>query len=60
MRHQAHWSTELTPYVGALDRLTPTEASLYDDLRFDRLGRAIRLEQERIPLREAVAILVHR
>lgn len=60
MRHQAHWSTELTPYVGALDRLTSTEASLYDDLRFDRLGRAIRLEQERIPLREAVTILVHR
>ena len=58
MRHQAHWSTELTPYVGALDRLTPTEAGLYDDLRFDRLGRAVRLEQERIPLREAAAILV--
>lgn len=58
MRHQAHWSTELTPYVGALDRLTPAEAGLYDDLRFDRLGRAIRLEQERIPLREAAAILV--
>ena len=60
MRHQAHWSTELTPYVGALDRLTPTEAGLYDDLRFDRLGRAVRLEQERIPLREAAAILAHR
>ncbi|MDX2308761.1 MAG: DUF2220 family protein [Hyphomicrobium sp.] len=60
IRHQAHWSAELTPYVSALDRLTPMEASLYDDLRFDRLGRAIRLEQERIPLREAAAILVHR
>jgi hypothetical protein len=57
IRHQAHWSTEFTPYLGALDRLTPTEASLYDDLRFDRLGRAIRLEQERIPLHEAAAIL---
>jgi hypothetical protein len=46
--------------VGALDRLTSAEASLYDDLRFDRLSRAIRLEQERIPLREAAAILAHR
>lgn len=60
IRHQAHWSAELTPYVSALDRLTPTEASLYDDLRFDRLGRAVRLEQERIPLREAAAILLCR
>jgi len=60
IRHQVHWNTELSPYVGALDRLTPAEEGLYDDLRFDRLGRAVRLEQERIPLREAAAILVHR
>ncbi|MBU2583530.1 MAG: DUF2220 domain-containing protein, partial [Alphaproteobacteria bacterium] len=45
------------PTIAPLDHLTPTEASLYDDLRYDRLGRAVRLEQERIPLREALAVL---
>lgn len=57
LAHQAHWSSEPAPHVGALDRLTPAEAGLYDDLRFDRIGRAVRLEQERIPLREASAML---
>lgn len=57
LAHQAHWSSEPAPHVGALDRLTPAEAGLYDDLRFDRIGRAVRLEQERIPLREASAVL---
>jgi hypothetical protein len=28
--------------------LTVDEAALYDDLRRDRLGKAVRLEQERI------------
>lgn len=55
--HQAHWTTEPAPTIAPLDHLTPTEASLYDDLRYDRLGRAVRLEQERIPLREALAVL---
>lgn len=55
--HQAHWTTESAPTIAPLDNLTPTEASLYDDLRYDRLGRAVRLEQERIPLREALAVL---
>jgi hypothetical protein len=30
--------------------LTLEEKALYDDLRFDRLGRGVRLEQERISL----------
>ena len=36
--------------AATLDRLTPEEAALYADLRYDRLGRSVRLEQERIPL----------
>ena len=39
---------ESAPYGGELNRLTPAEAELYDDLRFNRLGRQVRLEQERI------------
>ena len=31
-----------------LERLTPEENALYEDLRADRLGAAVRLEQERI------------
>jgi hypothetical protein len=40
---------ESNPYDGELSRLTPDERALYDDLRHDRLGHRLRLEQERIP-----------
>jgi hypothetical protein len=36
-------------YTGHLERLTSDERSLYEDLLADRLGPAVRLEQERIP-----------
>jgi len=39
---------ESNPYNGDLPRLTAAEQALYSDLRFDRLGDRIRLEQERI------------
>jgi hypothetical protein len=48
--HKHLWSSEETPFVGPLARLTLEEKALYDDLRFDRLGRGVRLEQERISL----------
>lgn len=35
-------------FTGELDRLTAAEQALYDDLRHDRLGERLRLEQERI------------
>lgn len=47
----AHWRLrceEDSPWPGRLDRLTPAESALYDDLRFDRLARRVRLEQERV------------
>ena len=39
---------ESNPYNGDLPRLTAAEQALYNDLRYDRLGDRIRLEQERI------------
>jgi hypothetical protein len=44
-------------FMGHLRRLTPPEQALYDDLRLNRLGRRVRLEQERIsfgPLERAL------
>jgi len=46
--HRQHWSIDESPYVGGLTRLTKSEMAVYDDLRFDRLGQRVRLEQERI------------
>jgi hypothetical protein len=49
LAHREMWTTEDAPLVASLERLMPAEAELYADLRFDRLGRSVRLEQERIP-----------
>jgi hypothetical protein len=48
LAHRPMWSSEDTPIIASLARLTPAEAALYADLRYDRLGRSVRLEQERI------------
>ncbi|MCF8080586.1 MAG: hypothetical protein K9K88_15005 [Desulfobacterales bacterium] len=48
MRHRPFWGIEPRPESRELPRLTPEESQLYDDLRFDRLGKRLRLEQERI------------
>ena len=42
------WGTEDSPIDRELPRLTAQERTLYDDLRADRFGRHVRLEQERI------------
>lgn len=47
--HRSLWTYEEMPHVAPLSRLADVEGALYDDLRFDRLGRGVRLEQERIP-----------
>lgn len=54
--HRPLWSFEETPHMAPLTRLTPEELALYDDLRFDRLDRGVRLEQERVPLRRLDAM----
>jgi hypothetical protein len=45
------WVGESSPYVGELSRLRAAEQALYDDLRYNRLGERVRLEQERIGFR---------
>jgi len=58
LAHQGQWVTEPNPVVAALDLLDPQEAALYRDLADHRLGRSVRLEQERISfaaLRQALA-----
>jgi hypothetical protein len=47
--NKALWGIEDAPHIAPLKRLTTAEAAVFDDLRFDRLGRGVRLEQERIP-----------
>lgn len=48
MAFRAQWSTEGSQMLRDLTRLRPDEQALYDDLRDNRIGRQIRLEQERI------------
>lgn len=48
LAHKAHWGHEATPAVHDLNRLTPTERALFDDLRDNRLRPQLRLEQEKL------------
>ena len=48
MAHTAHWGVEPEPQQRDLQRLLPDEQTLLDDLRHNRLGEKLRLEQERI------------
>jgi len=46
--HAAVWGSEDKPLRVDLDRLTPEERALYDDLRDNRIRAGLRLEQEHI------------
>ncbi len=48
MAHRECWIEETRPTNRTLSRLTPAEMALYDDLRSNRLGNSVRLEQEKI------------
>lgn len=48
LAHRPLWGCEDQQHTGRLDRLTEDERTLFEDLRTDRLGRCVRLEQERI------------
>ena len=48
MRHRDFWVYEDSPRGDDLANLTDDEFSLYDDLRNNRLGNSLRLEQEYI------------
>jgi hypothetical protein len=49
VEHAPLWVRESDAYDGELPRLNSAERALYDDLRHNRLGERVRLEQERIP-----------
>jgi hypothetical protein len=48
LSHRRHWGEEPDPARHDLSRLTPEEAAVHDDLRFDRHQPRLRLEQERV------------
>ena len=48
MDHESHWNDEPQPATRDLPRLTAAESAVYDELRYHRLARCLRLEQERI------------
>ncbi|HTP49464.1 MAG TPA: Wadjet anti-phage system protein JetD domain-containing protein [Anaeromyxobacteraceae bacterium] len=48
LAHRSLWVREPEPHRGELPGLLEDERRLYEDLRDDRLGEAVRLEQERI------------
>jgi len=48
LAHRELWGQERQPETGPLDRLTPEENALYDQLRHNHWGDRVRLEQERI------------
>ncbi|MEQ1697948.1 MAG: Wadjet anti-phage system protein JetD domain-containing protein [Hyphomicrobiaceae bacterium] len=46
LAHRVQWSFERAPQTADLHRLDSRECALYDDLRFNRQGAGVRLEQE--------------
>lgn len=46
--HRPVWGEEKKPVSHKLPRLTPAEEALYDDLRNNRTGKNLRLEQEHV------------
>jgi hypothetical protein len=48
LAHADHWGEEPTPLLRNLPRLTAEEGVLFDELRDNRLGQRLRLEQERL------------
>ncbi|MDP9413218.1 MAG: DUF3322 domain-containing protein [Pseudomonadota bacterium] len=57
LAHQALWVGEERPFLGDLPRLTDTERRLFEDLKGNRFGDRVRLEQERIAYGELLRTL---
>jgi hypothetical protein len=51
LAHRHLWVEETTPTDAALANLTAEEQALYEDIRQNRLGERIRLEQELVDYR---------
>lgn len=48
LEHQDQWGSEKSPTARELPRLNAAEATLYNDVKNNRLAEALRLEQEKI------------
>lgn len=48
LAHRPLWVSEDRPFLGELPQLSETERSLFEDLKRNRFGDRVRLEQERI------------
>jgi hypothetical protein len=48
LAHRAAWVREPRPHSGRLERLTPEEGELYEELLHGVHGTGVRLEQERV------------
>ena len=57
LSHYAYWVTENRQTLVDLSNLTIEEARLFDDLRYNRIGKAIRLEQEYVSYDTLLRIL---
>ena len=57
LAHRERWVSEDRPARSSLTRLTTAELDLYTDLVTDRLGRRVRLEQERVDWAAATTAL---
>jgi hypothetical protein len=57
LAHRERWVSEDRPATSSLTRLTKAELDLYTDLVTDRLGRRVRLEQERVDWAAATTAL---
>ena len=59
LEHRIHWSREKSPTRTELTNLTEEEQELYDELRFDQLGKQVRLEQEFIRFERVESAVGH-
>ena len=57
LAHRGQWVTEPSPARADVDYLDPAETDLYRDLAANRLGPAVRLEQERVSFAAVEAAL---
>lgn len=55
--HREWWILEEQQSTRVLERLTPSEKALFDDLRHGRYGPGVRLEQERVRYGRIAAVL---
>ncbi len=60
LEHRIFWGKEDSATDRELTRLQPAESELYDELRYNRISPALRLEQERIAYAWIEAALVNR